>query len=448
MPKLSRAKLTKRTVDATTAPATGETFVWDSEVRGFGLRVYATGRRLFVYQYQAPISGQTRRLSLGQFPAITADQARTLAQRAASQVADGRDPKGDDVDALQRRTIADVFPEYLTERRDKVATRTAEEWERVWTKALAPAFGKLRVVALDEAAVARWHSGRKATPIAANRAVETLRTFCNWAERRGYRAKHTNPCSGVELYEEARQSRSLSVEEYQRLGAVLETALTVGIRPAERLRRESTNDATKNRRPKNADKPRKQNPTIIAALRFLALSGWREQEALTLRWDALNFDRGVAVLGDTKTGRSERPLGTPALDVLRAQPRVEGNPFVFVGERASSKPGEPKRATHLAEPKRVWQSVKEAARLEETAPLRLHDLRHSFTTVARDEMGLGDHVIARLVGHTLSGQTSRYGEVRDATLRTAANNIAATIDRYLSRLETKVLPFRAEGAAS
>ncbi len=260
--------------------------------------------------------------------------------------------------------------------------------------------------------------------MAANRAVETLRTFCNWAERRGYRARHSNPCTNVERFEEARRSRSLTVEEYQRLGAALERALTVGIRPAKRLRKVSTKEATKNRRPKNADTPRRQNATIVAALRFLVLSGWREQEALALRWDAINFERGVAVLVDTKTGRSERPLGGPALEVLRGQARVADNPYVFVGER----PG-----AHVAEPKRVWQSVKEAAGLETTAPLRLHDLRHSFTTVARDEMGLGDHVIARLVGHTLSGQTSRYGEVRDKTVRTAADSISTTINRYLRR---------------
>ena len=80
----------------------------------------------------------------------------------------------------------------------------------------------------------------------------------------------------------------------------------------------------------------------------------------------------------------------------------------------------------------------EAAGLDD---VRIHDLRHSFTTVARDEMGLGDHVIARLVGHTLSGQTSRYGEVRDATVRNAANGISRTIDQYLTGAEAKVLPF-------
>ena len=100
----------------------------------------------------------------------------------------------------------------------------------------------------------------------------------------------------------------------------------------------------------------------------------------------------------------------------------------------------------MAEPKRVWQSIKEAAQLEATAPFRLHDLRHSCTTVARDEIGLDYHLIARLVGHALSGQTSRYGEVRDANEGTAANNIAAIIERNLRGAEVKVLPFQPKAA--
>ena len=63
MPKLSRVKLTKRTGDAAKAPAHGDAFTWDCEVRGFGLRVYASGRRLFLFQYQAPGTAQTRRVA-------------------------------------------------------------------------------------------------------------------------------------------------------------------------------------------------------------------------------------------------------------------------------------------------------------------------------------------------------------------------------------------------
>ena len=36
-------KLTKRAIDALSPPKKGETFAWDQELRGFGVRVKATG---------------------------------------------------------------------------------------------------------------------------------------------------------------------------------------------------------------------------------------------------------------------------------------------------------------------------------------------------------------------------------------------------------------------
>lgn len=447
MPRYSAVKLTKRTVEGATLPERGERFLWDSEIRGFGLRLYATGRRVFLYQYQTPDTGETRRLTLGTFPALTVDAARDLAKTAAGTVAHGTDPKRE---ALPTDvTIGTIFPDYLKERTGKVAERTLTEYERIWEKLLAPTFTKTRVAALDEASVAVWHAGKRATPYAANRAVDLLSAFCAWCERRGYRARHSNPCTGVERFEEQRRGRSLTRDEYQRLGATFALAETTGIRTPPKARKVATNPATKKHRPKSADTPKPASPVVIAALRFLTLSGWREQEALSLRWDRVDLTRGVAVLQDTKSGRSERPLGEAALDVLRALPRVEGNPYVFPGRK-----GQP-----LQDPKATWQSVKYTAKLETATeheedeadesdtpadrnPLRLHDLRHSFTTIARDELGYGDHVIARLVGHTVAGITSRYGEVRDATVRNAANAIAKQIQTYLTGAEsTNVLPF-------
>jgi integrase len=453
MPKQSRAKLTKRTVEAAKATGTVDdrdgVFLWDSEVRGFALRVYPSGRKVFLYQYQSPTENRTRRLSLGAFPGVSAEDARARAIGAAGVVASGRDPKGDDTDELQRRTMADAFPLYLAERLGKIAPRTMAEYERLWAVTLAPAFGAKRVSAVAEDAVARWHGERRGTPTLANRSVDLLSSFFSWAERRGYRARHTNPCVEVERYEEARKSRSLSADEYARLGSALSVAAFVGLSPAPALQAQASgvSNARKAKAKGTTRGPYKTrapyqlpaspiltpaHPSAVAALRFLVLTGWREDEAITLRWDAVNIERGVAVLAETKAGRSERPLGQAALDVLRRLTRVEGNPFVFVGER---------EGRHVGDLKRVWLAVKHAARLEESAPLRLHDLRHSFTTVARDEMGLGDHVIARLVGHKLIGMTSRYGEVRDVTMRNAANAIASAIAVYLDGETADVLPF-------
>lgn len=429
MPRYIGTRLTKRSVEAAPIPKTGESFIWDNTVSGFGVRIYPSGRRVFFWQYRAPATGQSRRLTLGTYPALTVDAARTMAEEKAGEAAKGTDPQREAVDA--KATLATVFPDYLKERTGKLAASSLKEYQRIWTKALAPTFGKKLVVALDESAVAQWHSSQAATPYAANRAVDLLSAFCTWAERRGHRPRHSNPCSGVERFAEARKGRSLTPDEYQQLGVALDTARTVGLRTPPAAQKRTKDAAKKKHRPKNADTPRPADPVVLAALRFIALSGWREQEALTLTWASIDLQRGVAVLGDTKTGRSERPLGTAALDVLRSMTPVDGNPFVFPGYR---------KGNPLRDPKATWESVKHAAGLQADMRLRLHDLRHSFATVAR-ELGYGDHVIARLVGHTLSGMTSRYGEVREMTVRLAANAVAQTIAGYLDATPAKILPF-------
>lgn len=134
----------------------------------------------------------------------------------------------------------------------------------------------------------------------------------------------------------------------------------VGSRPD---RKESRTPFPRRARPKNADTPIPANPFAIAALRFLILTGWREGEALGLRWDQVDFARGIAALPDTKTGRSDRHIGAPALPLLSDLPRLADSPFVFPG----AKPG-----THLVEIKRVWEAVRFAAKLE---GVRLHAAR-------------------------------------------------------------------------
>ncbi|MBL8958722.1 MAG: DUF4102 domain-containing protein, partial [Gemmatimonadetes bacterium] len=51
------ARITKRVVDATT-PEHRDVFVWDAEVKGFGLKVTTTGRKSFVFQYRPPGMGR------------------------------------------------------------------------------------------------------------------------------------------------------------------------------------------------------------------------------------------------------------------------------------------------------------------------------------------------------------------------------------------------------
>src|SRR3954453_13194313 len=87
-----RQRITKRAVDSV-APAAKDAFIWDTDVPGFGLKITPAGRRTFIIQYRlGGRSGSTKRLTLGQYGVITAEEARAEAKKLLGTVARGEDP--------------------------------------------------------------------------------------------------------------------------------------------------------------------------------------------------------------------------------------------------------------------------------------------------------------------------------------------------------------------
>ena len=76
MPRRSELRLTKRTVDALTVE-TKDTVFWDRDLAGFGVRVHATGRKVYVVQSRGPAG--PKRVTLGRHGALSADEARKRA---------------------------------------------------------------------------------------------------------------------------------------------------------------------------------------------------------------------------------------------------------------------------------------------------------------------------------------------------------------------------------
>ena len=85
------AKITKRAVDALRPKAGGDVFAWDSELRGFGVRVKPSGTKAFLIQYRNA-HGRTRRMVVGKVGTLTPDQARDIARDRLAAVAKGADP--------------------------------------------------------------------------------------------------------------------------------------------------------------------------------------------------------------------------------------------------------------------------------------------------------------------------------------------------------------------
>lgn len=454
-------KLTDRTVRAARAPEDGYRWLWDEgdgAVKGFGLRVWRSGRKVFVFQYR-DARGRVQRIRLGEYPATTTEQARELARTAdtdagAAKLDPMRDPavRRNAQRASERApTVSDLAALFLADRKRSAKPRTLREYRRLVDVEIVPTIGRLRVNDVDDsdiealmaAPATKERAAMEDRPVIANNVRSLLHAMFTYAIAHRIRANGRNPCTIVTRYPTKSPKRSLTRDQYAALGAALDRAERDGL-PVPPALKQLKHGLSKERRkkltgrkrgPYKLERPERvepANPVAVAVLRFLALSGWREGEALSLRRDAINRERGVAVLQDSKTGRSVRPLGEAALAIIDAQTPVVRNPYVFVGKESGQ---------HLKEIKRVWTAARHASGVH----VRLHDLRHSFTTVGR-ELGYSDYVIAKLVGHVLQGQTSRYGDAPDETVKAAADRVAMTIAIRLSGLRADVLPLVAQSA--
>jgi integrase len=406
-------KLTKRTVDAT-RPSSRDVFVWDE---GFGLKVTPKGKKVFLFQYWSPTeAGKKRRVTLGNYGALTLDQARSKAVKLAGRVANGEDPAGEKIAnriAAKEATVSLLSSEYIAEISPKKKPRTIEEYKRQLRIHVIPPLGAKPVANVTHSDVAKLHTSMSDTPVSANRVIALLSAFLGWCERRGYRARNTNPCYGIEMYPEQSRERFLTTEEIAKLSEALKRAETVGLPTPPTLSRKPKSEATRKHTPISLA-PIPHNIIAVNAIRFLLLTGWREQEALTLQWADVDTERGLATLPDTKSGKSHRPLGAPALALLDELPRVKGNPYVFPGA-VQGKP--------LQEIRRTWYAARHAAGLDD---VRLHDLRH---TVASFAVGAGHSLFltGKLLGHSNPSTTNKYAHLLDDARRATADAVSGAI---------------------
>ena len=131
------------------------------------------------------------------------------------------------------------------------------------------------------------------------------------------------------------------------------------------------NKAERQARAKESNRRRILDPHATAAIRLLILTGARLREILHAKWEHVDFERGVILLPDSKTGKKTIYLSAAALEILAGLPRLAGNPYVFPG----GVEGKPR-----ADLKKPWAAVAKAAGLE---GVRIHDLRHSFASSGR-----------------------------------------------------------------
>ena len=390
MAKLNRTTISRRTVERLEAER--DTVYWDSELLGFGVRVYPTGRKVYVVQTRAD-GKDGKRVTVGRHGVVTPEEARRRAAYIVSRIKAGVDPVPEPLAAeANGPTVAELAATYLEE---VVAVRlkpaSAYSYRNTIEKHILPRLGRKRALSLDHAAVSAFHHALARTPAAANRAVEMLFRIYRAAEERESIPEGSNPCGQVAMNRQRRHERFLTDEEFRRLGRVLDEA-------------EAGGGATGH---------------AAVAIRLL-LTGCRKSEVLKLRCDDVDIAAREMRLRDAKTGPRTVQLSPAAAAALARAPRVEGNPHVVPGMRPGSR---------MCDLQRPWERIRKRAGLED---MRLHDCRHSFASRA---LALGESLptIGKLLGHSHIQTTARYAHLARDSVHESARRVSDSVEAVIYR---------------
>ena len=268
---MGAVKLSKRTIDRLTVERASAVF-WDSELPGFGIRVHATGRKLFVAQARTP-GGPPKRATVGRYEDMDAEDARQKAAAMIDRIRRGRDPVPPPVAA--EPTVADLAERFMTAHVEvNCKPGTVKNYRSLLKLCILPDLGDLGLSEVDRSHVSALHHGLRATPSRANHSVGMVSKMFKLAVAWGMTPARPNPCRSVKRYRERSRERFLTEDEYARLGRVLFEA--------------------------EAESP--LMASAVAAVRLLLLTGCRRNEILLLRWDDIDLGAGELRLTDRKTG--------------------------------------------------------------------------------------------------------------------------------------------------
>ncbi|MDM7983251.1 MAG: site-specific integrase [Maricaulis sp.] len=394
--------------------------IWDSEVKGFGVRATKHG---YSFIFKRTVNGTQRLMTIGRLGDITVADARKEAQKLAGQVAAGQDPSEAKRTMSDAPTVEELANEFVKRCEKQLKPGTVAGYRISRDTHVAPALGRRKALNVKQRDVAALHTAvaeipepekgpKKGGPIAANRVLAFVSAMYEWGASQELIPKHhPNPAKGVERYREKGNERFLSPDEIERLSATLALLDTEGLT----WEREDWKRHTM-----------APNAPAVAAIRLLMLTGCRLREILSLRWEEVRFDLGALDLKDSKTGSKVVALSDAAVTLLEElEEKATRSPYVFP---STTDPKKPRRDL-----KKPWEAITAHADL---GGLRLHDLRHTFAATGVG-LNLSLKAIGGLLGHSNEGTTGRYAHLQLHHQRAAANTVAGPIADALGISITK-----------
>ena len=444
-------ELTTQFAKSVSPPPDGNKIHYDTKVSEFGLRVTSAGGRAWVLNYRTQ-SGRERRYTIGAFPAVSVNAARTEAKRLKHTIRGGTDPLEKIENERNAPTMADLCERFIKDHVGKKRPSTAADYKAAINNAVLPHLRNRKVAEITFADIDDLHRHvtekgtrkgvTRGAPYKANRVVAILSKMFSLAIR--WKWISQNPAKGIERNNEQKRKRYLTPEELNALRRTL----------AERDQAPVASAGNRDRTANNI-------------VRLLLLTGARSGETLAMKWGEVDLgEKCVWIKPSAHTKQKEEhqiPLSAPArllLQKMRSDlPNLpaEDDPvfpghgretpqttlkksWAVIRDRATvllladADPGSKLiadfRASMQREPTlRELEGLAKAAGMrlpKGLRDLRLHDLRHSYASFLVND-GLSLPFIGALLGHTQASTTHRYAHLFDDPLRKATDRVGETI---------------------
>lgn len=423
----SKAKLTKRLVDATPVDQNADVVVWDSEIPDFRLRVRPSGRKSYELRYQLPGSRTPRQIKIGDHGRPwTPDEARDEAKRLLRRVHDGHDPLDQKAvlrDAITVDGLIDVYlaegPAYKPDKRSsswevdrynlhnhlrpllgkKLARDLTKDHLVVWQDQVATGATAKREKSLKKRGVINITGG----PGAAAKAIRCLAAMLEWARERGY--VPVNVARDVKKIQDGERERYLQDDEAARIWNTI-------------------NDMV-------ADQSLAARLSV--AFKLILLTGARIGEIRGLRWSEIDLQRKLVFLPPArhKSGGRHKPksleLPLAAVQLMKAFKKdCPHSNYVFPAQAPASKGDKASNVPDrfldesMSPPYSQWDRVMTRASVSDAS---FHVLRHTFASqVMADNTGL--LTLSKMLGHARVSTTQRYAHLAPSAGATAADRVA------------------------
>lgn len=417
--KPNRVALTLAITRDAKAPTKGDYILWDATTRGFGLRIYSTGAKIWIAQKK--LGKRPVRVHLGRFKDMTLNKAREEAEDALNKIRKGIDPnlekrqqtrETEKAREREKITIGFAFERYAAFQSGKdeddgeakakgprASANTLRDLENAKRRLKDGALWKLPLEEVDGKALlkeygrlCRASNSKKASnggKTAAGRIFRYLRAAFNKAAR-DYK---------LNIPDYPFQAFGESEKGWQTAPA---RATIVADSEGDLGRWWVAVEALRER----TDPRAKDAATIADWLQVALLLGGRKTESLSIKWEDIELGRGVGSFKNTKSGREHFfPIAPYVRSILERRKKANENSaepseYVFPASRTGWKSH---KRTHIKEPKTAMASVKQASGISFSA----HDLRRTFGTLL-NELNVGDYTLRKALNHAPNDVASRH----------------------------------------